>query len=72
MDQPQLVGEVVLSSSPTGTFRRVRRYYKGMCPELNGVYVRGYTGWETMVETDVIRASHVFEVRELENTSETD
>jgi hypothetical protein len=43
-----------------------------MCPELNGVYVRGYTGWETMVETDIIRASHFFEVKELENPSETD
>jgi len=72
MDQPQLVGEVVLYSSPTGTFRRIRRYYKGKHPLLNGVYVQGLTGWETMVEIDSIRATNTFEVKEaLEIPSES-
>jgi hypothetical protein len=44
-----------------GPFCRVQRWLRGVHPHL-GILIRGYTGWETFVETDVIRPSHTFTV----------
>lgn len=38
-----------------GCHRRVKRWIRGIHPEL-GTIVRGWTGWETLQELDVIRA----------------
>ncbi len=58
-----LLGEEVLYSSPTGTYKRVRRWYRGRNPQLNGQYVIGLCGnWETMVEVDVITPTQTFTV----------
>lgn len=46
-----------------GSFRRVKRYLKGSHPEL-GKLVRGLTGWETLVEVDVVVPMGIFEVHE--------
>jgi hypothetical protein len=43
------------------SFVRVRRWLRGRHPEL-GKIIWGYTGFETIVETDVIRPSGFFEV----------
>lgn len=44
-----------------GNIRRIRRYFQGVYPDC-GVIVRGITGWETVEETDVVVASHIFVV----------
>lgn len=55
----EILGEEVIHQS--GCFRRVRRWIKGVHPEL-GTLVQGYTGWETVQEVDVISAMGTFEV----------
>lgn len=55
----EILGEEILSQN--GSFRRVRRWVRGIHPEL-GVIVQGYTGWETMIEADVIKPMGVFHV----------
>lgn len=59
----EILGEEVLSQS--GCFRRVRRWLRGVHPEL-GTIVRGHTGWETLQETSVVKAMQVFQVAETE------
>lgn len=49
--KPELVGEEVVYQS--GSYRKVRRYWRGIHPAL-GVIVRGWSGWETVEEKDVI------------------
>jgi hypothetical protein len=49
----EILGEEIVHKS--GCYSRVRRWVRGVHPEL-GVIVRGYTGWETMQELDVIKA----------------
>jgi len=61
----EILDEQVVSRN--GPFMRVKRWLRGVHPEL-GVIVWGYTGWETLVEKDVIRPSHTFMV--VENTSQ--
>lgn len=58
---PELLGTIVLHQS--GSFMQVRRYYRGIHPAL-GVITWGLTGWETMVETSVIRPIGTFIVAE--------
>jgi hypothetical protein len=48
----EILGEEILSQN--GSFRQVRRWVRGMHPEI-GVIVRGYTGWETMIDVSVIK-----------------
>ncbi len=55
----EVLGEQVIHES--GCYRRVRRWLRGIHPE-RGVIVRGLTGFETLVEVDVIRAMHTFTV----------
>lgn len=38
-----------------GCYRRVRRWYKGSHPELNGTIIVGYTGLETVVVSDSLK-----------------
>ncbi len=57
----EILGEQIISQS--GCYRRVRRWLKGVHPEL-GKIVQGYTGWETMQEIDVIKAMGTFYINE--------
>ena len=49
MDQPELLDEKAISQR--GKFRRVRRWLRGMHPD-KGVITKGWTGWETIQETE--------------------
>jgi hypothetical protein len=60
--QLEIVGEEVIYTSPTGTFRKVRTWVKGWHREL-GQLVWGITGQETMIEKDCIRAMGTVEVK---------
>lgn len=55
----EILEEHILSQS--GCFKRVKRWLRGMHPTL-GVLHRGYTGWETIQETDVVMAMGTFTV----------
>jgi hypothetical protein len=55
----EILGEKVISQS--GSYRRVQRWLRGIHPEL-GTIVRGYTGWETLQEVDVIKPIGTFYV----------
>jgi hypothetical protein len=41
-------------------FKRVRRWIRGAHPNLNGTLIKGYTGWETIIEQDLIIPSRKF------------
>jgi len=45
------------------TYLRVKRWLRGVHPNL-GVITYGYTGWETVVEKDVIKSVNTFHVYE--------
>lgn len=62
MPERELLDEKVLSSS--GAWQRVRRWWRGIQPEL-GTITHGWSGWETVEECDRVRALHVFLVREV-------
>lgn len=47
----EVLDEQVLRSR--GCFKVVRRWFKGQHPEL-GVIIQGLTGWETVVDQEVI------------------
>ena len=47
----------------SGPFKTVRRWLRGKHPQL-GILHMGYTGWETIVETDLIVPTGVFAVTE--------
>lgn len=34
-----------------GAFQRIKRWWRGIHPE-RGIIIRGWTGWETVEETD--------------------
>ena len=55
----ELLNEEVLFSK--GDYKRVRRWVKGKHPNI-GVIINGFTGWETVVEQDLIISSHRFHV----------
>lgn len=38
----------------SGKIKTVKKWIRGVHPELNGVIVKGYTGWETIMQQDVI------------------
>jgi hypothetical protein len=58
-DGIEILDEHVVHQS--GSFCRVRRWLRGVHPH-HGVITWGYTGWETLVEKDVIRPMHTFTV----------
>lgn len=45
------------------SFRKLKRWIKGIHPEL-GIIVRGYTGFETLIEKEVIIPMKKYEVIE--------
>ena len=55
----ELVGEVVIHQ--TNAVKRVRQYYKGAYPD-KGIIVKGLSGIETMVETEIIKSLRKFNV----------
>lgn len=61
MDGVEILDEQVVSQN--GPFVRIKRWLRGIHPEL-GVITWGLTGWETLVEKDVIRPTHTFTVIE--------
>lgn len=60
-DGVEILDEVVLYQSSTGTFRRVRRWLRGWHKD-KGQLCWGWTGQETVQECDVIKAMDTFEV----------
>ena len=61
MDQIEVLTTQIISQD--GCFMRVRRWLKGQHPQL-GILTMGWSGWETIVETDVFKPIHTFEVKE--------
>lgn len=51
-DKVEILGEQMLYQN--GSFHKIRRWLRGVHPEF-GIIVQGYTGWETMVDADVIK-----------------
>ncbi len=49
MEPPELLNEKAIAQG--GKFRRVRRWLRGMHPD-KGVLTKGWTGWETVQETE--------------------
>jgi len=61
-----ILNEEVIYSN--GCLRRVKRWVKGWVPGINGKFIVGLTGRETEVVLDIVVASHIFEVTEIEQT----
>jgi hypothetical protein len=51
MNNAELLDEKVISQQ--GRFQRVRRWWRGAHPD-KGTITRGWTGWETVEETNCI------------------
>jgi ABC-type polysaccharide/polyol phosphate transport system ATPase subunit len=62
MDNIEILSEIVLYQK--GSFKRVRRYLRNKHPSL-GVITKGFTGWETVQEIDVIIPMGKFEIIDL-------
>lgn len=60
MDLVILDTQVIYQS---GAYKRIRQWVKGIHPEL-GIISKGWTGWETIIERDVIKPIHTFYVKE--------
>lgn len=58
--EPEILDEVVIERS--GPYHRIKRWLKGTHPHL-GVLTFGFTGWETVMEVDVIRPVNKFTVK---------
>jgi hypothetical protein len=43
-----------------GAYKRIKKWLRGIHPEL-GQVTWGWTGWETVIEKDVIKALHTYE-----------
>ena len=57
-----LLHEEVLEKN--GAFERIRRWYKGWHPEIEGgVLIMGLTGKETFIEETIIRPTRTFMVK---------
>ncbi len=59
IDGIEILDEVILYQK--GCFKRVKRWLRGRHPHL-GILIQGYTGIETVVESDVIVPMATFEV----------
>lgn len=59
MEGIDILNEQVVSRS--GSFVRIKRWLRGVHPEL-GVIMWGLTGWETLIEKDIIKPIHTFTV----------
>ena len=60
MDLVVLDTQIIYKS---GCFMCVRQWIKGIHPQL-GIISKGWTGWETIIEKDVIKPLHTFYVKE--------
>lgn len=58
----EILSEIVLYQK--GSLKRVRRYLRDMHPHL-GIITRGFTGWETIQEIDVVVPIAKFSVIDL-------
>jgi hypothetical protein len=67
VDNIEVLGEEVVYRS--GSFMRIKRWLRGVHPKL-GTIVHGVSGWETLVEKDVIKPLHTFYIHE--NTNDAD
>lgn len=61
VDNIEILDEEIVYQS--GSFTRIKRWLRGVHPKL-GTIVRGITGWETLVEKDVIKPANTFYVHE--------
>lgn len=68
VDNIEVLGEEIVYRS--GSFVRIKRWLRGVHPKL-GTIVHGLTGWETLVEKDVIKPVHTFYVHD-EKPNDTD
>lgn len=59
IDNIEILDEHIIYQN--GPYKRIKRWIKGVHPQL-GVVIKGLTGWETMVEKDVIKPLHKFQV----------
>lgn len=59
MGNGEILSEQVLYQN--GSYKRIRRWISGIHPH-RGVITRGYTGFETIEELDIITATHKFTV----------
>jgi len=62
VDGIEILDERILEKH--GSFMRVKRWLRGAHPHLGVINPKGWTGVETVVEVDVIKALDTFEVRE--------
>src|SRR5262252_6701035 len=62
VDGIELLDERIIAKH--GSFVRVKRWLRGAHPHLGVINPKGWTGVETVVEVDVIKALDTFEVRE--------
>ena len=58
----EMVGEKILYSNPSGTFKRIKRWFKGIHYGIDGKFLKGLTGWETVVEVNVIKNTYKYQV----------
>lgn len=59
MSAPELLDQTVILRR--GSYQRVRRWWRGVHPQ-KGTITNGWTGWETVEETDHIIPFHTFAV----------
>lgn len=65
MDIKVLGEEVIYQKGPV---KSVKRYIAGVHPELGTIH-QGWSGWETIIETTVVKATHTFKVVPAPNDS---
>jgi hypothetical protein len=59
--EPEILSEKIIHQS--GCYRRVQRWLRGIHPS-RGQIIKGYTGWETYEEKDIIRPMKTFWISE--------
>ena len=59
MSEPELLHEKAIAQR--GSLKRVRRWWKGVHPD-KGVITKGWTGWETVEESERFSPMHTFMV----------
>ena len=64
MGNDEILSEKIIYQK--GCFRRIQRWLRGIHPQ-QGVIIKGYTGWETIVEKDVITPMKTFWVSDVEH-----
>ena len=57
--EPEVLDTQILYRS--GAILKIRRWYKGIHPTF-GKITKGWSGWETVAEVDLIKPLHIFTV----------